>query len=453
MVDRPVATRRTILKAAGVTLGTAALGSATYAATRSQQEGGGASVDWYNTYTESGSVDGVKTLFDVDDGYVVIGEGRITKLTSDGNTAWSNSLPDSTPWYEASTQTSDGAYLHADSEHYDEAAGGKYGIAVKTDERGEKLWRWSNAQEDGDNSQLDAVVAGPNGGGYAFGHANSPPLGVRFDADGTVLWKQTWDMGSILEEGIDYATQATDGGAVVYDIATAARITPNGTVDWTHDYGKWAIHEIDRRADSGYVAAAANYAEQNTPALLFLSEQGEHTRTEQFEVPNDASVNQFLSLSLARTADGLVIGSTSEEQTQSDETDKNAWVLGLTPSGDQRWYVEPGDDANEDRVYATIANGQTVLTGGGWMSSNDDSNNDGGSQDAFVARLTEGSDGGQPPTESPTESPTQSPTESPTQSPTETTTDTNESATPTDTSTPTEAETGGGDADGNDCEI
>lgn len=399
MVDESKITRRTVLAATGVTLGAGILEIGGSAARQNPvQDGSGASVDWYNTYSGS-DVTGVDALFNVDGGYVVVGNKRITKIGTEGETIRSNSLP---TWYLGHVRTSDGNYLHAGYERQgDPRETNKwYGLVSKTDGRGNELWRWSYDHEEGNGSIVREVVAGPDGGGYAFGRFKSDeetlPLGVRLDADGNVRWKETWETGSKLEYGPFDSIAATNGGAFISEPQSAARITPDGKLDWLTGY-EWSLKEVVQQSDGGYVVTAVDSRKEgDIPALLYLNEQGERTRTEQFEVPNE---NDVRALRFARTAAGFVVGSTVKERTQDGEIIR-AWVLGLTPSGDQRWYVEPGDHGDDERTTAIVGSEQRVVVGGGIT----------GDAEQFVTRITEGSGNDPPATASPT--PSSSPTAS-----------------------------------------
>lgn len=431
MVDESRTTRRTVLMATGVTLGAGILGSGASAASQKPlQDGSGASVDWYNTYPGT-DVTRVDSLFDVDGGYVVVGDNSITKLDTEGQIIRSNSLP---TWFSGHARTSDGNYLHAGYERQgDPRETNKwYGLVSKTDGRGNELWRWSYDHEEGNGSIVREVVAGPDGGGYAFGRFKSDeetlPLGVRLDADGNVRWKETWETGSKLEYGPFESISATNGGAFISEPQSAARITPDGKLDWVRGY-EWSLKEIVQQSDGGYVVTAVDYRKEgDIPALLYLNEQGERTRTEHFEVPNE---NDVRALRFAQTAAGFVVGSTVKERTQDGETIR-AWVLGLTPSGDQRWYVEPGDQDDDERTSAIVGSGHRVVVGGHIT----------GDADQFVTRITEGSGYDPPATASPTprSSPTASDTATECVCPQATDTETRTpmaTGTTTDTTTPT----------------
>lgn len=454
--------RRSVLLGAGVTLGTAALGSVTYGTRQtSAQDGSEASLAWYNTYSGAESMHNLHSLMKTADTYVAVGGGNILQVNEAGETVALNSHPYAPYRIRETVRTTDANYFHVGDENYEEQGAGEYGLVAKTDEHGEELWYWSNEQDDGTNSTFHAAAVTPSGGGYAIGVTAGKPIGVKLDAGGNVQWKETWDPDG---EELDYdpydAVQATDGGVIINDYTSAAQVSPSGDLEWAKKYrdgnddnpdNDWYLFEMIPQTDGGYIVPAKvlynspDTDKEDRHGLLYVDEQGDLDGVVDFDVPNpaDADVSKSLSLHLARTDAGLVVGSTYKKQLGEHDYDYGAWALGLTDEGEHRWYVSAGDNSNDNRTGAIVGSSESVVLGGFWYDEDDVDDDD--LPEAFISRVTEGSGGGQSPTDSPTA--TDTPTATPTNTVTETTTET---GTATDTETPTGTTD---DGSGDDCEI
>lgn len=397
------ATRRTVLKAAGVTLGTAALGSAAYATRGTLQEGSGASVDWYNSYQQGEDPFVSGQLFDADNGTVAVGND-ITKLTSDGEVEWQESFPEHGP---PLVRTTDDSYFTAWVDQPEERGSVRYAYAKKTGSRGSVQWTWTDDSET--ETAFNAAAPGPAGGGYGAGYkfenSDKIPYVVRFAADGTVQWKETYDPENTFQNNPSGAVAAPDGGVLLWHLYTLVLIAPDGSVEWTqkrdNDSSSWALQTLKRQSDGGYVGMGTKISKDNV-ALLFFDENGHLTQTREITIPNndDSGENVYGLLQLARTDAGYVI---MAERKYSGDTDEDyprydAWVMGVADDGSARWFVEPGDDSNYQGSRDLLGNAESVIATGS-LNTDDDREAEG----TYVTRITEGSGSEQTPTETETE--------------------------------------------------
>lgn len=439
MDDQPNATRRTLLQTAGVVAGTAALGSGVYAATStSSTNQSNASQAWYDVY-EGDSIPRLVSLYTVEEGYVAISSTEtITELDHAGEVVQSNSF-ESEKSTAATAQTEDGGYLVSGFGYPEDSDPPRKlrGYAFETDIQGNTLWSWEDTPEEGIETYLEAAVGGERGGRYAFGYYGDDdgktPLGVRFDETGTVVWQETWELPDAgFEYEIGSAIAATDGGALAYEFKSLASIEPDGSVKWTRTYSDIIFEDIIRNPDGGYIAVA-----NSGPRLIFIDETGTITERVPLSFPNGGGTDQVVL-----TDRGLVVGGTraetkTDESTGEEYTVVHALVQGVTESGEQRWYLEPGDDSNQDRPEALTGDSESVVMGGGWAEGQE---KDSELNAAFLTRVIKRAESDSTATETATARETDPPTDTATE--TETTTNTaTETDTPTETNTSTDTAT------------
>lgn len=209
--DAPL-TRRTVLQAAGVTLGTTVLGSAAYATT--QDSGSRApAIEWQETYDMSVDDFG-REILETADGYAVLvsvggGSLRVLELAADGseqNTVGSSI--DGPTETNAFVRTPEGGYVLAGQRPGDP----DHAEVVKLASDGSIVWQHEFESEAG--SVFTDVVRRPEGGYVLVGDKGVAWL-VTMTEDGSIEADRTYPEDASEESTFAGITQGHDGGYAI----------------------------------------------------------------------------------------------------------------------------------------------------------------------------------------------------------------------------------------------
>jgi hypothetical protein len=235
---------------------------------------------WNRTYGGTGDDEAYSVIQTADGGYALVGytdsfgagetNAWLVKTDANGNMVWNQTYGGrATNQATAVTQTSDGGYAIAG--YTDSYGTGNYDFwLIKTDANGTMLW---NQTYGGTGDDKGYSVIQTTDGGYALaGYTASYGAGmddfwlVKTDASGNLKWNQTY--GGAGDDGAYSVIQITDGGYALggYTNSTGAgrydfwlvKTDVNGTMLWSHTYGDTGDEfgsAVVQTSDGGYALA------------------------------------------------------------------------------------------------------------------------------------------------------------------------------------------------------
>ncbi len=226
-----------------------------------QQTYGGNDYDWLGS---------IQTT--VDGGYVVAGgtysfgagnaDPWVLKLDAKGAVEWQRYY--SSIYYgEASAvrQTSDGGYVIAGGT-YSFGAGSEDGWILKLDANGNVLWQ--NTYGGTTTDFLTSIQLTSDGGYIAAGYTYSFGAGygdiwvLKFNADGSVLWQKAYGgTGGTGNDTANAVRQTADGGYVVAG-NYLIKLDANGSVLWKSGFSGTVMTSLQQTADGAYIASGGN---------------------------------------------------------------------------------------------------------------------------------------------------------------------------------------------------
>ncbi len=361
--------RRTVLRAAGTTLGAAVLGSAAAATSAGRETGTesptpsavetaetatpASSPTWSERYNER-SKDTIEAVAPTEDGSLVVA-GQ-TYAESTGNDAWLFRVDASTgrlewsrtyegskeadPWpydsAEAVVQTKDGGFAVAGTTRRE--SGDNAPLLLKTDADGRATLTKSYRTEEANHSQ--DLLQTADGGYVLLGDT----VVIRTDADGTERWRTRLTSESAEFVHARGVVEAHGGGFVVagsvsrtledYDI-TVVELTEDGAVAWSRRYDlsidDWASDVV--RTETGYALAGQTCiggAESRNALLAHVGENGEWERHRTY---GGAREDEFRALT-ATDDGGFFLGGT---EASSNPTRRWHWTVKTNADGERQW--------------------------------------------------------------------------------------------------------------------
>lgn len=439
MSDDAPLTRRTVLQAAGVTVGTAVLGSAAYATSRdTASEAPG--FEWQQTFDSDGQtrVQGSTIAQGTEGGYGVSAdfggyeEAAVVQFDPEGTRT---STTDVTGDGHITAGPSGGFLLARRTKVNDEKI-----VLVKIDAAGSVVWDKKIDVPQSASIVMDAVRR--PAGGYAIAvSAGANRRGawlVLVEEDGTKVATEEYEsrtdeyQQAKEEEGVTYSTfhsltTTSEGGyafagrvnygegAEKDDEAWVLEVGEGLDMEWEQTFEGFANHIIELQ--DGRFAVVTGQAD-DVGYTTFTSD-GEIDSTENYRPREGADGHGIVQ----RTSEELVL----KCYTAGDDTN---FLLGVSSDGEKRWTKQFDTGYRISQLIATSDGGLAVT---GWKGTGEDSDGDGDEDTVgYVAKLGDGAS-----------------QESPTDTATPTSTD-SETPTPTPTTTASETET---QTDEKDCEI
>ncbi|CAA6815975.1 MAG: Unknown protein [uncultured Aureispira sp.] len=301
----------------------------------------------------------------------------LIKTDVNGDTLWTKELDAIVNNYYYLTdiqQTTDGGYILAGEINL---INGKDMYLVKTNALGDTLW---TNHYGGTGLEYCSAVQQTSDGGYivvgttTLTGNNRDLYLVKTDANGTVLWTQTYG-GTGYDLGKD-VQQTTDGGYIVIgSIDQGAgndkdvylvKTDVNGTITWTQTYG--AVTDIDegvrvsQTADGGYILGATAFISSGGSNIFLRKVDGLGVIqwSQSFGTGNYYSLN-----SLLQTNDGgyLLVGQQSYGEN---------YMLKTTDLGVLEWNNVRADNNNTFVEAVVVGNGYAVV-GHQWADWNNPS--------------------------------------------------------------------------------
>lgn len=347
--------RRTVLRAAGVAVGTTLLGSTAYASVaensnriaarsrtpehgvRSESVPAAAEEPWTGTYDEGETDRAVSILPTDDDGLVAAGD---TNVSGEGNDAW----------------------------------------LFKVDAGGDLEWsRVYDGQEDDDpwpNDIADAVTRTADGGfavggSIALENSDREALLVKTDAEGRETWRRTYGFDrSVHGEELH---QLDDGGYLMLTTTLLIRTDAEGEKQWHVDLGTDEFdivigRSVVRAHGGGYLVAGfalREYGVDSNILLTEVTEDGERTGIRSMDVGGGDRATD-----IERTDDGYVVAGLACDRTAGGE---GALLLHLDRDAERDWYRVYTDEDQRK------ANAVVVTDDGGYFVGADATEESGGS--------------------------------------------------------------------------
>lgn len=358
MVEPSDRTRRTLLKATGVTFGTAAFGSAAYAAATQRTNSHAPGVNWQHTYDldlgDDRGTGGRDVLQTSDGGYTVATNGGVLlRLDSDGTAQW-HTIVGGNPY--ALVRATDGGYVMAGSVGANSDSDADAWL-VKTDAMGEVVWERTLGEWD---AWFGDVVPQPDGGYVAVGEKGNAWL-VAVTDDGTVEGDRTYEpLGE--PETNDANTvfhSVVRGGDGGYAIAGGEQGDNVGwilKVDRTHD-PEWDknfesnefVTEVIRTRGGRYAVVAGR---EDDYLLATVTESGKHVFTERYGTEDRTERAQGLVQS--HNGGYILYGNRDDTRTP--------WLVGTDDAGRKQWSTVVAD-----RSWAPTSPNPIATTEGGFV--------------------------------------------------------------------------------------
>jgi hypothetical protein len=259
-------------------------------------------------------------------------------------------------------QISDGGYIVAGySSSF--GAGNLDGWVVKLDANGAVLWQntYGGAQTDyfysvQQTSDGGYIVAGET---YSFGAGSSDIWVLKLDGNGTAEWQKTYG-GSQTEYGAAIQ-QTSDGGYIVggttYSFgrgscnAWVLKLNENGSMAWQKTYGGtgWELaHSIQQTSDGGYIVGGQTYSFGDDHGDAWVLKLDDEGAVE-WEKRYGAVGSEDYARSVQQTSDGgyIVAGMTKSFGAASGD----AWVLKLDDEGAVEWEKRYGGNGDEHAYF------------------------------------------------------------------------------------------------------
>jgi len=340
---------------------------------------------WSRTYGgahDEGKLRTVHLVVTSDGGYALAGNTYsfdygyadfwLVKIDADGNMMWNRTYGienDDHPY--ALVQTSDGGFAIA-GETRCQGAGGYDFWLVKTDGSGNMMW---NQTYGGSHYEDAYALVETSDGGYAIaGDTNSFGAGgydfwlVKIDADGNMMWNQTYGRG---ERDIAYSLiETSDGGYALAGNTVSFGVGNNGfwlvktnkygNEEWNQTYGGNSAYSLIETVDGGY--ALAGYKESFGAGeadfyLVKINESGNMMWNRTY-----GGTNSERAYTLVETSDGGYAIAGETYSFGAGEAD--FWLVKTDGSGNIQWSRTYGGE-NDDSANSLIqtSDGEYALAG------------------------------------------------------------------------------------------
>lgn len=354
--DNKTQTRRTVLYTAGVTLGTAILGSAVSVPSAGQE-----------AQTESSTP-------------TPVSETETTGPTGTSSSPWSRAYNE---------RTADTTYAMVATDEGSLVVAGR----TESDQHGNDAWlfkvatttgelEWSRTYEGSDEADpwpydsAEAVVQTQDGG-FAVGGTTrheggaNMPLLVKTDADGRPTMMQAYETDDATHS--QDLLQTADGGYLLLGSGVAIRVDSDGTELWrtqlTPDTAGFVYARgVVEAHDDGYIVAGSvsSNLDANDIYVVKIGESGEIVWSRRFDFSVDDWANDIV-----RTETGYALaGQTCE----GGPEERNAVLAHLTTSGEWEWHRTYGGVQNDEFLALTPTD-----DGGFFLGGSDESPADGSS--------------------------------------------------------------------------
>ncbi|WP_440992208.1 hypothetical protein [Haloarchaeobius baliensis] len=377
--DRRSANRRTVLRTAGATLGTVALGGAAYTVggrgtgdgsdSRSREQ---SATPWTEMYPGDHATGIVGTD---DGGLVAVGATdavdhdawlfRVSAAT--GDTEWNRTFEaedaaGAWPYTdaEALVRTDDGGFAVAATKRYED--GDNQPLLVTTDAEGKNAETTGYETDDADRGQ--GILQTEDGGYLLLGSE----VAIRTAPSGQERWRTrlsdrtdhhvvlravvpAHDDGYVVAGTLHRPTECDEGNVFV------VKLTDDGSIGWRNEIDLSAGDEANDivRTESGYALAGricTGGTEQYNGLLLHLTEQGEGDWYRSYGGGEDDQL-----YALTRTDDGgFFLGG------RANSRENEYWLLKTTATGERQWSRAPVENGVAFGVAQTPA-GEYVSAG------------------------------------------------------------------------------------------
>ena len=246
---------------------------------------------------------------------------------------------------------------------------------LRLDANGDTLWQKTYGA--GDNEFGRSVIQTSDGGFALAGFIGSGSFGagtvdgwlLRLDADGNVLWQQTY--GGTAYDDAFAIVQNADGGFTLAGGTRSAgagsadfwvfRVDPSGTLLWQKTFGTPEYDfafDIVSTTDGGYVITGGVHCFADCDFwVIRLDADGNLV----FEQTYGGSAREF-GAAVAATGDGgfVIVG-----DTESISSSRDAWVIKIDATGGVVWEKAFGGNTSDiANGIAEATDGSLIVTGG-----------------------------------------------------------------------------------------
>ncbi|MDP3728716.1 MAG: PQQ-binding-like beta-propeller repeat protein [bacterium] len=354
-------------------------------------------VVWEQTYggSEDDIISSVKQT--ADGGFVVAGytsssgagsvDGSLMKTDADGNMLWEKTYGGTKNDYLLSVQqTNDENYIWAG--YTDSFGAGMYDILLmKTDAEGNILWKQTYGGSDSDairsvqqTNDGEYIVAGST---RSSGAGGSDSLLMKIDADGNMQWEQTY--GGSDDDKFFFVQQTTDGGYIAtgHTFSSGAgesdsllmKTDADGNMLWEKTYGGTKndyLLSVQQTIDEGYVVAGhRDYTGTGSGESLLMKIDADGNM--QWEQTYGESIGETFS-SVQQTNDEgyIVAGHTGYD----DNELADSWLMKTDASGKKLWEQTLGGKL-DDGISSVLQTTDGGFVGAGYTASSGAGNYDG----------------------------------------------------------------------------
>ncbi len=321
---------------------------------------------WTKCYGGPGSDKGSEVQLTSDGGYIITGrtasfgagarDAYLIRTDANGDTLWTKTYG-GVDWdyaYSVKQTTDDGFIVVGGSRSF--SSGGDYDVyLIKTDANGDTLWTKTYG---GTDTEYGSSVQLTSDGGYiiigvtmSYGAGDRDFYLIKTDADGDILWTQTYG-GTDSDEG--YSVQLTSDGGYIIVGETCSYGVPTGTADvwliktdadgiliWSQTYGGAYTdfgNSVQLTSDGGYIIAAGtwSYGAGNTDAYLIKTDaNGNSLWTQTY-----GTTMYDTAYSIRQTADDGYIF--TGDYGYADYTN-DVWIVKTDDSGNTIWEETYGE--------------------------------------------------------------------------------------------------------------
>ena len=332
-------------------------------------------VEWQKTFTY-GEAETACAIQTMDGGYALGGTVELQqgttcyfmKVDSSGNMQWNTTLGDMIGIVSAAVQTNNSEYALT-GEHYGAI------FLVKLDASGNIIL---NKTYTGMGDDFASSIFATSDGGYVLAgtmnawtgaHLPSHPWLIRTDANGNVVWSQTYGTGDL-----QASTQTDDGGYAFLTTTfmggvTLAKIAASGQMLWNQTYPHLqylaGFYSLVQASDGGYAIATSvtiNGSSHNGFWLAKTDDLGNMQWNRTYTGPGNDTNNQ----DLIRTGDEgyAMIGNTNMNSASPYAGGVRIWVQKTDVNGTPQWSQTYGGPNDMGSVIIQTKDGGYVLAGG-----------------------------------------------------------------------------------------
>lgn len=331
---------------------------------------------------------GIDVQQTVDGGYVAVGNTRsfglggedvyVIRTDAAGDSLWTETYGgggDDNGW--AVQETGDGGFMIAGfTDSY--GAGAVDFYVIRTDASGDTLWTRTYGGE-GDEYCWDMdqthdggyILAGETGEAGNYGSGDKDFYLVRIDAQGTLMWSQTY--GGPETDRCYSIRQTSDGGFITVGSTTSfgagdvdayvVKTDAEGVLEWSQTYGTEAFdmgHDIGQTTDDGYIifGYTESYGAAGRDVQLIKTDDAGHT----VWIQTFGGSGEDRAVRGLQTADGgyLAVGYTRSYGAGNWDV----YLLRTDPDGHELWVqVFGGPDYDEGYTVWETREGNYVVTG------------------------------------------------------------------------------------------